>query len=229
MTDAELIIAVRARCGKVTSGMGELDDADITREGGWILKKIAERITVKCHRYITSVANQREYDVADETLRVQELFPTGSVDTDMLNDPEMTGYTVDENAIEEYNWPSLYMIRKERQLKGLPDIRGSFDPIRRKLAIDPYPETAGDKYWYTSIEKTRWTLAAVPEDFEGLVVLGTSWRGLETIALKRSTLGGVHRDGGFINYPEERLKKFIDSWRDEFYDDLRLKAKLYMT
>ena len=228
MTEEELIASVRARCGKVSIAMGELDDADITREGNWILKKIAERITVKKIRSITSEANEREYDVADETLRVQKVYPPGSIDENKLSDPDAYGHISSQNIVgSEYYWPSEYLIRMMRKIRGRTKIKGTFNFATRKLAIDPYPETTGDKYWYISVEKNQWTLLNVPEDFEDIATTDVRSQGLTIIALKRSTLGGIQREGGFVDYPTHRLKKFTDEYRDEFYEDLILKAKLY--
>ncbi|TET09095.1 hypothetical protein E3J84_05515 [Candidatus Aerophobetes bacterium] len=88
------------------------------------------------------------------------------------------------------------------------------------------PTEAGDKYWYTSVERSDWTLGNLPEGFEELLVLGTSWKCLEILALKRSSLGGVIRDGGFVTYPSTELKLFVDQYRDDFHAELKLKSKL---
>ena len=63
MTEAELILAVRAACGVITTAMKEVSDIDIARYGQAILRTIEEKITVKTVRYITSTIDIREYDV----------------------------------------------------------------------------------------------------------------------------------------------------------------------
>ena len=63
MTGANLILGVRAECGKVVAGSGELDDDDINRQYPWILDLIADRITIKILRSFTTVANERLYAV----------------------------------------------------------------------------------------------------------------------------------------------------------------------
>jgi hypothetical protein len=138
------------------------------------------------------------------------------------------GYKAEESeANEYYNFPSLWAIRMMRRIRGLPRIRFEFNPVEKKLKIDPYPENTGDKYWYISIEKSDWTLAKLPSDFEELLVTGTVWKCLEIIALKRSTLGGVLRAGGFVDYPASSLKQFIDSKKDAFFTELDVKSMLY--
>ena len=108
MTDADLIRAVRAECGKVENEI-EIDDIDVIREGGFILSKIADRITEKAVRYITSEANEREYDVHVNTIRVQEVFKWDGMDEEMmkLGSPTIEG----TGANEYYDFPSLWTIR----------------------------------------------------------------------------------------------------------------------
>ena len=138
------------------------------------------------------------------------------------------GYRVSAvDASEGYNFPSMRIIDRMRRVRGLPRIKHEFDPINQKLKIDPMPTEDGNKYWYTSIERSDWTLENVPEDFEDLLVTGVAWKCLEIVALKRSNLGGVIRDGGFVTYPATELKLFVDQYRDDFHAELKLKSKLY--
>jgi len=226
MTEVQLISYVRSKCGGITSNMGELDDTDITSNASWILQKLEERITVRKIKSITSVKNQREYDVSSSTLRVQEILPW-----DACAEKEsmvLGGYETSEiDANENYNFPSLWKIRMMKRMRGLANITCDFDPINRKIRIDPAPDEGGKKYWYVSIEKSQWTLEKVPPDFEDMVVTGVSWRCLNKIALKRSRLGGIQRSGGMVDYPEARLESFIERWKKEFFDELNIKAKLY--
>lgn len=225
MTDAELIAAVRRKCGKL-GNTKELEDTDITPEGAKILRKIAEWITIRVHRYITSEADVREYDTHANTIRVPKVFRWDEASDQ--NTLVLGGYKVSEvDASEAYNFPSMKIIERMRRVAGLPRIRHEFDPINKKLKIDPMPTEAGDKYWYTSVERADWTMANLPGEFEELLVLGTSWKCLEVVALKRSGLGGVIREGGFVTYPATELKRFSDQYRDDFHAELKLKSKLY--
>ena len=227
MTNANLIIDVRSSCGKVTVEMDELDDAEIITKSNWILNRIGDSITIRALRSITSVANQREYDVPEAVKRVIKVFPWDSADSDLmiLGDPVVSG---ESGSNVYYNFPSMWAIRNMRRNRALPRIRHEFDPINRKLRIDPYPTEAGLKYWYQSADKTQWILEDLPTEMEELVVLGTTWKGLEQIALNRSTLGGVLREtGGRVTYPATELKLFVDSTKKEFKEMLRIKSMLY--
>ena len=227
MEDSELIVAVRAQCGKVTNDE-ELGDADVLREGSWILRRIDERITDRRKRSFIGVKDESEYDPDDNTVRVQKVFPYGTLESDssmvlgshhsVEDDPDVS---------EEYLFPSLYVIRMQRKIRGLPKLKWEWNHIRRKIIIDPAPTQAGDKYWYISIERVNWTIDNLPVDFEELLVIGASWRCIEIVLLKRSDLGGIERSGGFIDYPASALKGFIDSKRDDFYNTLKLKVQLY--
>jgi len=224
MTDAELIAAARLKCGKLTNDK-ELGDSDVLAEGAKILRKIAEWITIRVHRYITSEADVREYSTHANTIRVPKVFQWDEAED--KNTMVLGGYKVSEvDASEGYNFPSMKIIDRMRRVAGLPRIRHEFDPINKKLKIDPMPTETGNKYWYTSVERSDWTLANVPEDFEELLVTGTAWKCLEIVALKRSGLGGVIRDGGFVTYPSTELKLFVDQYRDDFHAELKLKSKL---
>lgn len=230
MTEADVISAVRFRCGKITEAMGELDDDDIVQENTWILRKIADRIQIKKLRSFTGEEDEREYDVHADTLRVQKVFQWDENENETyLNDPDKTGYPIGSyDADEYYNWPSLWKIEMYRRERGLPRIKFEWDPINKKIILDPAPSSAGDTYWYISVEKSKWTLTGVPEDFEEMMITGTSWRCLESVALRRSVgRGGAHRAGGYVDYPEARLKRFSDDWKKEFFEELDLKAKIY--
>lgn len=225
MTEAELISAVRTKCGKLTNTT-ELDDSDILSEGAKILRKIAEWITIRVHRYITSEADVRTYDTHANTIRVPKVFRWDEAEDQ--NTLVLGGYKVSTiDANEAYNFPSMAMIDRMRRVRGLPRIKHEFDPVNKELKIDPAPRQDGDKYWYTSIERSDWTLAKLPGDFEDLLVTGVAWKCLEIVALKRSNLGGVLRDGGFVTYPATELKLFVDQYRDDFHAELKLKSKLY--
>lgn len=225
MTDAELRTAVRRKCGLIVNTK-ELDDPDITAEGAKILRKIAEWITIRVHRYITSEADVREYDTHANTIRVPKVFQWDEAEDQ--NTMILGGYKVSAvDASEGYNFPSMKIIDRMRRIRGLPRIKHEFDPVNRKLKIDPMPTETGNKYWYTSVERSDWTMDDLPEDFEELLTLGTAWKCLEVIALKRSGLGGVIRDGGFVTYPSTELKRFSDQYRDDFHAELKLKSKLY--
>lgn len=223
MLDDDLRTAVRRKCGKVTAT--SLGDDDIDAEGVEILKIIAERLTERVIREITSVANQREYSVNAATIRVQKVFRWDGIDPDLLQlgSPEVPA--VDRNVY--YNFPSLWTIEQMLKRRGLPPLKFEFNPVERKLKIDPMPREADLTYYYISVEKTDWTMAKVPDDFEGLLITGTSWKCLEILALERTTLGGIPREGGRVDYPADRLRKYVDAYRNEFYDALKIKAMLY--
>jgi hypothetical protein len=224
MDASSLYAAVRAEVGKVANVI-ELADADILRESGYILTKIAERIPSKVLRYITSIINTREYDVYSATMRVQKVFLWDTMDENIM---VLGGYRICVDEPNEYvQFPSLWVIEMTRKARALPRIRHYFDPVRRKLAIDPYPEEAGQKYWYISVEKTDWTLAKCPADFESTLVTGVVWKCLEIILLKRSNLGGILREGGFVDFPAVSMRPFIEAKKTEFFDDLEIKTKLY--
>jgi hypothetical protein len=230
MTSANLIAYVRARIGKLV-GSAEIEDADITNESVHVLSNIAEWIPVKKLRSITSVANQRSYDVHADTKRVQKVFLWGSVSQnperelfDFSGGDRVTG---NQSVQEYYNFPSLWMIDQMRIAHSLPKISFDFHPIERKLNIDPMPTVDGDLYYYISIETVLWILSSVPSDFEDLVVFGTAIRVLQILMLRRSQLGGIQRQGGMVDYPSDRLKLVIDDWKTEYQLTLSIKAKLY--
>ncbi len=224
MTEASLVKAVRAECGKVDNSI-ELEDVDIIREGNFILDKIAERIVEKNLRYITSEADKREYDVHANTIRVQEVITWEGIDEDImkLGDPTIEGGT--EN--EYYDFPSLWTIRMMRRKRGLPKVQFQFNPVEKKLKIDPMPEEDGTKYYYVSVEKSNWTLSKLPSNFESLLVTGTTWKCLDIIAMKRSNLGGIHREGGMVTYPATEIHKIAADKKKDFYQELNVKALLY--
>ena len=105
MTGAELILGVRAECGKVASGSGELDDDDIIRQYSWVLNIIADRLPIKVLRSFTSVANQRTYPVDTDTRKVVKVYPPGSVDEQVLDlgDRIVSGGYAEGNEYYNYN------------------------------------------------------------------------------------------------------------------------------
>lgn len=217
---------VRAECGKISPSSSELSDTDITSEAGNTIAIIANRLPQKVLRYITSVKNQRQYSTHANTKRVQIVFPAEDVGEALvdLGSP----MAIDEpESNDEYWFPSLWTIRQMRRTRGRSRMNFHFDPINKTLDIDPMPDEAGKKYYYISVEKAGWTLAALPTDFEPLVVTGTVWKCLEIVALYRSKLGGTMRAGGFVDYPVMGLREYIDAKKDEFYDELRIMEKLH--
>lgn len=226
MEDSELIAAVRAECGKVDD-TATLGDADVLREGNWILKRIDEKVTDSKVRSFDGIKDEREYDPHDNTVRVQRVFPSDTVTSDTVVLGSHHKEAFDPEASDFYLWPSLYVIKQQRRIAGLPPFRWDWNHIRRKIIIDPMPTVDGDKYWYVSIERVNWTIADLPEGFEELLVMGVTWKCLEIVLLKRSDLGGVQRGGGFVDYPASTLKPFVDDKRDAFYDTLRMKVQLY--
>jgi len=229
MVEADLITQVRSKIGKVTSVKGEVEDSDIQTYYGWILKRFGEYITIRQLRYITGEADTREYSVPNTVLRVQDVLPWDAIDESSLSPSEMgaTHRAQSGGEGETFNFPSTYIIKMQRKMRGLNRIRFEFDPIERKLRIDPFPTSDGDKYWYKSVEMSKWTLAALPEDMEEITVIGTSWRALEQVLLVRSSLGGIIREGGFVSYPAAELKNYVETWKEEFESLLTVKGMIY--
>lgn len=226
MTGANLILGVRAECGKVASGSGELDDDDINRQYPWILDLIADRITIKILRSFTTVANQRTYGVNSSTRRVVKVYPPGTVDEQILDlGNNIVGGFAEGN--EYYNFPSMWKIKMARKVHGMPKFKWQFDVIQRKIVIDPKPESAGRTYWYSSVEKSQWTLDNLPVEFEYLLTIGTAWKALEQIALRRSVLGGIQRAGGMVDYPSANLNVYIERKQKDFFTELNTKAEIY--
>ena len=227
MTEKELIDAVRAECGKITVAQDEVDDPDIIRYGQKILKLIGEKITVKTVRYITSTADEREYAVPSEVLRVQQVFPWDAIQDEF--DFGQTSVVAGFNGgiVSDYEFPSLWKIKMMRKMRGLPRINHEYDPINRKLKIDPAPSEDDIKYFYKSVDRTKWTLKSLPDDFEEMQVVGVSWKALSQVALKRSNLGGQMREGGRVTYPSTELRLFVQDKKDEFDEALRVKSMIY--
>jgi len=235
MIEADLILAVRNNCGKLQENTEELEDTDITSYSGRTLSKIAEYCPIVRLRYIESVdetvrdfADRGEYDVHANTNNVIKVFPWDSIE-ERYTDPAMSGTIIGVSKGDEYyNWPSLWRINAQRKQRGLSRFRWRYDRIRGKLIISPYPNNAGDKYWYFSIENDEWTLANLPTEFEDLHISGITWRALEQVAMARSRLGGVHRDGGFVVYPATEIHRIAQDYKDEFMQELKRRSKLWM-
>jgi len=226
MENSELTAAVRAECGKVTAEE-ELDNSDITREGEWILKRIDERITDKKLRSFTGTTDEREYDPHANTVRVQKVYPSDTTLSDTIELGSHHKAASDPDTSEYYNFPSLYVISLQRRIRGLPALRWEWNHIRRKVIIDPAPTQDGDTYWYISIERVEWTVGALPADFEELLVTGVAWKCLEIVLLKRSDLGGIQREGGYIDYPASSMRDFVVDKKDSFFRQLKFKAQTY--
>lgn len=219
---ADLVTEVRAELGKV-SNTTDIADADIQRESLHILQRINSEIPKKTIRSITSVADQREYPVATTTVRVREVIPASSIaNIDELEENLTEGYTEDD-----YNFPSLWVIKNMRRARSLPNIRWEFNPVTKLLALDPVPTEGGVKHYYISMEDSVWTIADVPAEFNEMVIAGTVWKCLMIVFLRRSTEGGILRDGGRVDYPASALKAFADSFKESFFEDLDVKRRVY--
>ena len=230
MTEADLILAVRAGISS-TVGMAEVDDVDIQRHYPWILSRIGEKITIRTLRYVTSVANQREYSIPDAVLRVVKVYKWDSSYGNYLTFSDLGASHRKNSSIdganEYYRFPSIWAIESMERIRGLSRTRHEFDPINRKLRIDPYPTEAGLKYYYTSADKTKWTLGALPEDMEEVVVMGVIWKCVEQLVMARSELGGVMREGGRVTYPASELWNIAKDMKTDFYDELDTKSMIY--
>jgi hypothetical protein len=190
---------------------------------------IGEKITIRTLRYITSVANEREYSVPSAVLRVVKVFKWDSSFGNYLSVTDMgaTHRPGTGEGSEYYHFPSTWTIDMMKKIRGLSRVRHEFDPINRKLRIDPYPEEAGTKYYYISADKSKWTLDDLPQDFEELVAMGCTWKCTEQIAMKRSELGGVMREGGRVSYPASELWAIARDMKEDFYNELDTKSMIY--
>lgn len=229
MTSDQLYSAVRAELGKLaTTNTVDIGDADILREAGYILQRINSEIPKRVPRSVVAVADQREYDVNAATLRVQAIIPSSDLsDEDLM---KLGSYIVDDNIGDEsYNFPSLWAIRMARRKRGLAPIWFEFNPIERKLKIDPVPSAsdAGEKIWYISVESAGWTLVNMPAEFEEVLITGVAWKCMHIVFLRRSTEGGILREGGRVDYPASAMKTFADEFKKEFLDLLDIKRRLY--
>ena len=234
MIEATLLEAVYAKCGKLEADTSEIEDTDIIREYGGILNIFKEKFPSIRLRYITSVdeaarayEDRGEYDVDTLTQWVKQVFPWDAIEQ-AYTDPAMSGKVIGVTKGDEYyNWPTMHRIDAQRKQRGLPQFRWRFDRIRKKLRIDPYPSSAGNKYWYFSAENADWTLVNVPAELGDLLIIGTTWKMIEQLAMARSTLGGIHREGGFVTYPATEIHAIAKDYKKEFYDELRLKTKIW--
>ena len=227
MTEDELILAVRTSISSTTL-MDEVEDVDIKRYYPWILSRVGEKISIRTLRYITSVANEREYSVPDAVLRVVKVYKWSATLSNYLSVSDMGATHQPGGTSEEYyHFPSTWAIESMERMANLVRIRWEFDPINRKLRIDPHPTEAGLKYYYTSADKTKWTLVALPEDMEEVVVMGCVWKCMEQLATKRTELGGVMREGGRVSYPATELWAISKDKKTDFYDELNTKSMIY--
>ena len=130
--------------------------------------------------------------------------------------------------VSDYEFPSLWKIKMMRKMRGLPRVIHEYDPINRKLKIDPSPTEDGIKYFYKSVDKTKWVLDKIPEDFIEMVVVGTTWKSLSQVALVRSRLGNVSRDtGGRLSGAGTGLNYYVEEKKKEFDEALRVKSMIY--
>jgi hypothetical protein len=228
MNIAALSVQVRAACGKVTNTT-ELEEADIVATSARIVSRIAEIGSSCSLRSFTSVANQREYSVNTATTRVKKVLQWATIQNDLSELGSIFVPTSLSPYGEYYTFPSLRTLDSSLQQYAATHIKFEFDPITRKISVDPYPQVGGDLYWYVSIEHGGWTAATVPADFENLLVLGTAWRCMEIIVAKRSGLGGIQRPGGMLDYPAPSMQSVIDSKKLEFEQELERMGKIYFS
>jgi len=227
-TETKFIAQVRAKLGKVANTV-DIDDSDILNEANNILSNyFFSAFPKKVLRFITTEANVSEYSVAPTTVRVQKIVPSAIVDELDLGSAIVPNSGVSPLRTEEWEFPSLRVIRAMRTNRGLQTYQFDFNPVERKLKLYPTPTSSDVKVYYISTESPGWTIDTVPEDFWDLLVVGTTWRCLEIVFLRRSTEGGILREGGRVDYPAAMLKGYVESNKQEFFDLLNLKAKLYM-
>ena len=227
MDQTALVLAVRTRLGKlISANIVDIEDTDIIRDTNTILEKINSCMKKKVIQHIVTEANVREYDVEDETIRVQEIISASEVSELQMK----LGNTIignEESADENYNFPSLWLIKNLRRLYAMPRMRFEFNPVERLLKIDPTPTVDGEKIYYVSVESAGWTLPKITVDFEEIVTVGTTWKCMETVAMRRSTEGGILREGGRVEYPADSLFRIAGMMKKEFEELLDIKMKLY--
>lgn len=224
MTQSELITRVRQELGKLKGNI-DIEDTDIIHESGHVLTQFNTKMPKKVLRSVVVQAGQSNYTVNAATLRVQEIFSNDDIEEMRIR---LGSYIVSEAAAsEDYNFPSLWVIKQQRRRWALPRVWFEFNPIERLLKINPTPRISDVNYWYTSLESPNFTLVTLPEDFDELVHTGTTYRCMEIVAMRRSTEGGIIREGGRIAYPADALFKISRDMKKEYEEELDLKVKLY--
>ena len=230
MTDINLITAVRAALGKLPeTNTVDIENEDILREAAFILSRISSHITKKVLRSITTEAGTRDYDVDENTRRVQAVLSSEEVE-DSFGDETWTSIVSSQSGndpVNSYNYPSLRVINQMRRRRSLSRYSFTFHPVEKKLKLDPTPSQSGETIWYLSIEPEDWTLNNVPVEFEELLVTGTTWKCLNIVALRRSTEGGIERGGGRVDYPADSLLRAAEKLKEDFYDELDIKVRLF--
>lgn len=212
--------------GKVVNVV-DIADIDIARELIHILERINEAIPTTKMRSFTSTADIGEYAANSATLRVREVMSGDEVDD--AEPLDLGSHIINQplNNAEGYNFPSLLSIEAMRRVRGMQKIRFSYHPIGKKIKIDPTPSVTGKIYWYTSVESNEWTLTALPTEFQELVIAGVTWKCLMIAFLRRSSEGGILREGGRVEYPASTLQVFADSYKEQFLSALDTKRRLY--
>ena len=224
MTAADLCKWIRVELGKIKNTT-DIEDADIEHEAGHILQRLNDKITKKVLRPLAVVYNQREYDVDKATIRVQDVFSNDDIEEMRIR---LGSYIVSEAAAsEDYNFPSLWAIKQMRRRRALPKMHYEFNPVERKLKIDPTPRMTLNNMWYVSIENAGFTLSTIPADFDEILLTGTLYKCLEIVALRRSTEGGILREGGRVEYPADALFRIAKQMQKEFDDLLDIKIRIY--
>ncbi len=227
VVESKLITQVRTKLGKVANTV-DIEDTDILAESKNLLSNyFFSAFPKKVLRSIVIVPNVSEYSVDPTTVRVQKIIPSAIVDELDLGSSIVPSNSVSPLQTEEWEFPSLRVIRAMRTKRGLQSYQFDFNPVEKKLKIYPTP-TSETKLYYISIESPGWTVDTVPDEFWDLLVVGTAWRCLEIVFLRRSTEGGILREGGRVDYPAAVLKGYAESNKQEFFELLDLKRKLYM-
>lgn len=225
MTTADLTKYIRARLGKIQNNI-DIDDNDISHAADIIIKLLGEKFPKRVLRSVTLTEDTREYTVENGTIRVPEVF-TNSEMAEMNMDLG-SPLVAEVDVHEDYNFPSLWAIKQMRRRRAAGILRFDFNPIEKKLKIDPTaPLVTGDKLWYMSVESAGWALATIPTDFNELVELGSSWKCLEIVAMRRSTEGGILREGGTVAYPADAIFRIARDMKKEFDELLDIKMKLF--
>jgi len=214
MTNEALVAAVRAECGKVSNTI-DIADVDITREAAFILRRISSTLPERVVRSITTSEGVSEYDAHASTVRVEGIFQLAEDQAEAI-----FNFNTRIDSAERSLWPSIDVIDEMRRKRAATFLRYNFHPVRRKILLAKTPDSDDVELFYISVEEAVWTLATLPASFEELVVTGTTWKSLEIIALRRTTEGGIMREGGRVDYPADALRKFIDAKKKEFEDDL---------
>lgn len=205
LVKADLIEELWARLGKPRrtgeGGAVEIDNTDMGNALEEALADVSSKIPKKSLVYITTVADQQEYDPPTGVIGVIE-----ALDED-VGEPTAVSFDSDipcavkdtYGGMSIYDNPSLADIRtmKEKSLANAYQQEIDYKD-EGKIWISPAPEEAGDKIYF--IGKILWTWADVPVRFKKAILIYGRIISLQILEERRNRLSGVPRSGGSIDY-----------------------------